>query len=164
MGEAVEVVEDTVVCGRCGGEGEESYEEDGRPVTDPCYHCAGSGRISVELAFHDRLSAAAGVLADRWVSGLRRPPKGEEDGYDFGLAAAENGMSEGDYARALTWEKADEFMRELEGLSLRLQHVLVDELVPEREEPEAPAATTPTVPALPAALIPGADNDDEIPF
>ncbi len=162
--EMMEDSKDLVTCGRCGGEGSETYDEDdgsltGRRVTDPCYHCAGSGKVSSETAFHDRVAAAASVLASRWVRELRKSV--ENDEFDFGLCSAENGLSASDYARELVFAKTEEFGRELAGLSHHLQVALVDELVPEDEEPVA-------VPSSPATLtVPvfdGGLTDDEVPF
>jgi hypothetical protein len=158
------VEEDLVTCSRCGGEGEETYEEDGRTVTDPCYHCAGLGRVSEETAFADRVAAAASVLAARWVSDYRKACDNDPYGDGFGLLAAENGVSTRDYVQDLKMTKGAEFARELATLSPSLKRALVEELVPE-PEPIAVPVTTPLDVAFVNAT-PNNDNDadEEIPF
>jgi hypothetical protein len=50
-------------CSECNGSGKKTWEEDGRMVTDACYHCGNTGEVDEETDWHDRLARVAGTIA-----------------------------------------------------------------------------------------------------
>lgn len=59
-------------CGRCGGVGQQTWDEDGRRVSDVCYHCGGTGQVDEESARALRLEAVAYKLAVQTVQAMRK--------------------------------------------------------------------------------------------
>lgn len=112
-------------CSRCQGEGKESYEEDGRMVTDTCYHCGGEGVVDEETDFHDRLHAVANTLAYQQEQEYRRWCESDPDGDGYDLCAAENGYQTYDYFRVRVWERAADIAQELAERPRAEQELLV---------------------------------------
>lgn len=149
-------------CSRCQGEGEESYEEDGRIFTDVCYHCGGEGTVDEETDFHDSLMRVASTLAYQAESDYRRACDSDPDGDGYDLCAAENGMMTFDYFRARVWERTPEFGEKLFAMSRQDQEFLIawNEMEPE-PMPKREAAPPPApIHQPPMAVI----EDDNIPF
>lgn len=151
---------DTIKCGKCEN-GTQTWDEDGRTVRDICYHCAGTGRIDEELAEHDALNEVAHVLGDAYMQ-WRCEPSDEEDGWDVGLAAAENMMSVRDYKMSIAYDHAAEFAEEIQKLSPALQRALKCALAtkPEKVPAPTPVVVEPKKPEAEADL----SSEDEIPF
>jgi hypothetical protein len=147
-------------CSRCQGEGSDSYEEDGRLVTDPCYHCSGTGQIDEETDFHDRLHGVAATLAwqleNSYVKYCNDDPMG--DGYD--LAAAENGLCGYDYFCSRVWDRTEVIAKQLVQMSQEDQELLVAwnemEPIPMVREPSDTIPCPPPVGCV--------DEEDNIPF
>jgi hypothetical protein len=143
-----------VKCGRCAGAGHQKWDEDGRPVSDVCYRCGGTGEISEESARDLQLEAVANVLASQSVQSLRDACNANPEGEGWAFCAAENMMNERDYTTAVTMDHAADHLDEIGKLSQRFQDALINALLPRKEEPAARSA-----PAAPTAA-----NDDEFPF
>jgi hypothetical protein len=119
--------DDSVRCGVCGGAGAQRSldpEEERRGIEDVCYHCAGTGRIDEETQRHDRRARFAEQLASLVVSDMRVAR--DEDTEDFAFCAAENGMSERDYATTLVWDWAARFGQALDMIDVTLLDAMVD--------------------------------------
>ena len=112
-------------CGRCFGSGRETYDEDGRTVTDSCYHCAETGMIDDDLAWHDRLYDVAGALAYQQESEYRRACNDDPDGDGYDLGGYENGMMPHDYFRTRVWSREPEILEKLRTLPINQQELLV---------------------------------------
>jgi DnaJ-class molecular chaperone len=112
-------------CTRCGGEGFEEYEEDGRIVRDACYHCSTTGKIDEETCWNDRLMSVANTLAVQYVNDLRTAYNDDPDGEGWDFRAAEHMMSPWDYYRTCVWKKQDEYCFQLSEMSQSVQEVLV---------------------------------------
>lgn len=112
-------------CSRCQGQGYESYDEDGRMVTDVCYHCGGEGTVDEETDFHDRLQAVAATLAHQKESEYRKACDSDPDGDGYDLCAAENGMRTFDYFRSRVWDRTYEIAQELSERPRAEQELLV---------------------------------------
>lgn len=117
-----------LTCGKCGGRGKDTWEEDGRTVTDVCYHCAGSGRIDEETAHHDRMMRIGGELAYLHVQGMIKSRNEDPEGEGWAFCAAENMLSERDYTMATTDDFAYTFAEKLSSLPHNLQVLLADTL------------------------------------
>lgn len=113
-----------VKCSKCDN-GKVTYDEDGRTVTDVCYHCLGSGSIDEDTHFHDRLGNVGKTLAYLAESEYRQwrneDPEGE--GYDF--CAAENMMTSYDYFTARCWDRESEIQDKLLAMPLADQELLI---------------------------------------
>lgn len=162
-------------CSRCHGEGEESYEEDGRMFTDVCYHCGGSGHVDDEMHFHDALNRVAMTLAERAESEYRKACNSDPDGDGYDLGAYENGMMPFDYFRCRVYERAPEIAEKLATMSLADKEFLIawDEYIPEPgilEKPEPPALIDELLKASPEVqqacidMTAGTYTEDDIPF
>ena len=119
--------DDSVRCGVCGGAGAQRSldpEEERRGIEDVCYHCAGTGRIDEETQRHDRRARFAEQLASLVVSDMRAAR--DEDTEDFAFCAAENGMSERDYATTLVWDWATRFGLALDAIDIALFDAMVN--------------------------------------
>jgi hypothetical protein len=112
-------------CSRCQGEGEETYEEDGRIITDVCYHCAGSGKVDDDTAFHDRLYSVASSIAYSQESEYRKACNNDPDGDGYDLGAYENGMMPSDYFRSRVWDRTYDIAEKLSEMSQADQEFLV---------------------------------------
>lgn len=112
-------------CRQCNGTGYETYEEDGRQVTDACYHCGTTGEVSEEEDFRDRLHAVAAVLSYNSEQEYRRACDSDPDGDGYELMAAENGFRSYDYFRVRVWEKTEEIMQQLIQRPMADQQLLV---------------------------------------
>lgn len=112
-------------CSRCHGEGEETYDEDGRTVTDVCYHCAGSGKVDDDTAFHDRLGFVASALAYQAESECRKAYNEDPEGDGYDLGAYENGMMPFDYFRGRVWERTPEIAEKLSEMSRSDQEFMI---------------------------------------
>lgn len=112
-------------CRRCNGEGYETYEEDGRMITDSCYHCGETGEVDEDMDWHDRLMNVATTLAVQAETEYRmwRNADPEGEGYDF--CAAENGMTGWDYFKCRVWSLTDQYSQRLAEMPLSDQELLV---------------------------------------
>ncbi len=124
-------------CTRCDGNGSFDFEEDNRIFTDTCYHCGGTGKISEEELWHDRLAMVAKHMAFDIVSAYRKVRNEDPDGEGWDFCAAENGMSPWDYFQVCVMDKQDEMMSKLIDLPLEMQQVLVAWSEMPAEEPVA---------------------------
>ncbi len=152
------------ICSRCQGEGEESYDEDGRMVTDVCYHCAGSGNVDEDTDFHDALHRVASSLAYRAESEYQRAVNSDPDGDGYDLGAAENGLSTHDYFRCRVWDREPEIIEKLAAMSRQDQEFLIAwNEMPFEPMPKVEAKPQPPIHCIPnATFIEPAD--DNIPF
>ena len=114
-------------CTRCYGEGYETYDEDGRMVTDACYHCGTTGLIDEETLFHDKLMDVAKAIAYDEITQYKKSRDNDEyyEGEDFAFCAAENLMTSHDYFTCLLWERQDKICSEIDALPLEMKEVLV---------------------------------------
>lgn len=112
-------------CSRCHGEGEETYDEDGRTVTDVCYHCAGSGKVDEDTHFHDKLHSVASALAYQAESQYRKACNSDPDGDGYDLGAYENQMMPYDYFRCRVWEREPEIAEKLLAMPRSDQEFLI---------------------------------------
>ena len=162
-------------CSRCGGEGEETYDEDGRTVTDVCYHCAGSGKVDDDTHFHDRLCMVASALAYQAESECRKAYNEDPEGDGYDLGAYENGMMPSDYFRCRVWERTPEIAEKLSAMSQADQEFMVawNEYIPEPGILERPIPTLldellkcePIVQDAMIAMVESSSiSDDDIPF
>lgn len=145
-------------CEKCGGEGEVSYEEDGRMVTDVCYRCGGSGKVDEETAHHTRLEGVCGILADVYVEARRKAYNEDPEGEGWDFRAAENMMTPHDYTMGMKYDFAAIFGEMVGKLDERLQNALILALNPPKEE-KVVVQPTPVTPVV----VVEASNDD-IPF
>lgn len=107
------------VCRRCGGRRSQpslDNEERDRGIEDTCYHCDENGMVDEDTDWEDRVADLANEIAARRIHDLQHTARDEEYGYDYALAAAENGMSLSDFITELTWAEADRVKVELAGL------------------------------------------------
>ncbi len=116
-------------CTRCFGEGYETYEEDGRMVTDACYHCGTTGKIDEETFYHDQLGEVATAMAVAHVQEYKKFRNEDPDGEGFEFCAAENMMSPWDYERCLVYDHVDVFGQRLAALSASEKRAYVDKLI-----------------------------------
>ncbi len=144
-------------CEKCGGSGSESYEEDGRMVSDTCYRCSGSGKVDDEVNHHTRMEQVAHIVGAAYVQGWRKSCNEDPEGEGWVFRAAENMMSEHDYTLAMTYEKAAEVGEELSKLSHLAQVALIEALLPKPRTVTAPVAPPP--PPAPVVV-----ESDDIPF
>ena len=112
-------------CGRCCGEGYETYDEDGRTVRDACYHCGTTGEIDDDLAWHDRLYNVASVIAYQREIEYRAAVNDDPDGDGYDLHAYENMMQPWDYFRTQVWGREPEILDRLHALPINEQKLLV---------------------------------------
>lgn len=106
------------ICPYCYGERAWSFEEDGKMVTDVCYHCSGTGTISDELWRTDQISGLADLIAWERVSRWRK-----EEGWE--IIASENGMSSFELQQIRTDQEKTKIMAEFAGLSDSLMDSLL---------------------------------------
>lgn len=133
----------SVKCEKCGGSGSESYEEDGRQVSDVCYRCAGSGKVDEETNHRTRMQQVAHIVGAAYVDGWRKSCNEDPEGEGWAFRAAENMMSEHDYTLAMTYEKAAEVGQEFIKLSHLAQVALIEAILPKpKEREEMPAVPT----------------------
>jgi hypothetical protein len=113
------------VCTRCNGEGYETYDEDGRTVTDACYHCGTTGTVDPEIDFEDKVRRFARSLAYDYITELRKARNEDPEGDGWDLCAAESGLSSYDYFELMVTEREITFAEDL----LKLSHTLLDFLM-----------------------------------
>jgi len=101
-----------VDCSYCGGTGEVSYDENGRRVTDVCYHCSATGLVDEETNLKDEeeahlLSRAEQMVQEQW-------DKAQEEPYfdGWGLIAAESMLSEWELFQSMVYDQFDELLKE----------------------------------------------------
>lgn len=158
------------VCRRCQGEGQETYDEDGRTLTDVCYHCAGSGQVEEELDFHDRLVAVANSLAYMSERDYRKACDQDPDGDDYCLRAAENGLSESDYFKVRVWDREALYMERIQAMDRATQELLVEWNETDQGEwsmehlPKIPSEEIPVPVSSGVRLVAAEYDEDEIPF
>jgi hypothetical protein len=153
-------------CGRCGGSGRETYEEDGRQVTDACYHCGTTGQIDDDLAWHDRLMVCAGVIALAEESEYRHWRNNDPEGEDYDFCAAENGLRGYEYFQVRTDDRMYQWAPKLAELPQESQEFLVAWCEQVDGYPWA-VPTRPTTVLPPLLLEPVeacGSGDDDIPF
>lgn len=112
-------------CSSCSGEGFEFFEEDGRMVTHPCYHCGTTGEVDEDTDFHDKLMGVASTLAYYQEKEYRKACNEDPDGDGYDLHAAENMMSTHDYFRNCVYDRQYKLAEEISKLDLTMQKVLV---------------------------------------
>lgn len=113
-------------CLRCSGQGRESYEEDGRLVTDVCYHCAGSGEVEPEVDLHDRLVRVAYTIAYQEEMQYRKARDTEPEGEDYAFCAAENMLSVNDYFQERVQDRQYKLVAQMSSLDSAIQNALLD--------------------------------------
>lgn len=120
-------------CRRCGGSGEDCYDEDDRRIVDVCYHCAGSGKVDEETDYHDRLHNVASALAYQAEVEYRKACDSDPEGEGYDFRAAENMMHARDYFMARVYDRTEEIMGQLLERSSEDQDLLIawNELPPE---------------------------------
>lgn len=89
-------------CSRCQGSGYFVYEE-AEVGRDTCYHCGGDGFVPFQTASVDRAVALFETIAYKIINNRRKAANENEDGEGWAFHASENGMTEGDYTRVMTW-------------------------------------------------------------
>jgi hypothetical protein len=114
-----------VTCGNCQGEGSVTWEEDGRNVTDVCYHCAGGGSVDEETDHHDKLHCVATVLATMNEEEYRKAMQADPDGDGYDLDAYENGLMPHDYFRVRVWERVPSIAEALLRMSRQDQELMI---------------------------------------
>ncbi len=156
----------TVKCEKCGGSGSETFEEDGRNVTDMCYRCAGSGRVDSDTAHRTRMEYVAAILGDAAVRRERKNRDSDPEGEGWAFCAAENMMSVHDYTLSRRYEMQAEVGEELTKLSLVAQLALIEALLPKKEEKEEmpPSPATPEPGSFDDCDVAGHSCDNDIPF
>ncbi len=112
-------------CSKCNGTGEQTYDEDGRRVTDACYHCGTTGEVDEELDWHDRLQAVAVTLAERMEREYREACDADPQGDGYDLYAAENGMTTWDYFQSQVWDRAYRIQNQIADMDRPSQELLV---------------------------------------
>lgn len=152
-------------CMVCGGSGRETYDEDGRTVSDACYHCAESGEVDEETHRHDQLKVVAYALAYREESEYKAWCNSGESEDPYYLHAAENGMHEYEYFRMRVWDRGYDIHAKLLELPQEGQDLLIawNDYVPEPGILERPVADNP-VPPLHLAKEGPTYSEDDIPF
>ena len=113
------------VCRQCNGSGEERYEEDGRDVTDACYHCGTTGTVDEDTDFRDRLSSVASTIAYQLESEYRRAVNDDDEGDGYDLGGYENGLMPYDYFRTRVWDRTYDIAEKLSALPINDQELLV---------------------------------------
>ncbi len=112
-------------CPKCNGKGYESYYEDGRLVTDPCYHCSTTGEVDSLTYREDRLASVAVRIATQEEEDCRKAINNDPDSEGYSTHAAECWMSEWDYFSMRVYDRQDSVMGELSKLSIEQQDVLI---------------------------------------
>jgi DnaJ-class molecular chaperone len=75
------------VCNQCGGDGRTFFQDE----WDTCYHCAGSGVITDQQEYADRVTAMAGLIAHDLVAKQKAAVDQGDEGWIF--LAAENRLT-----------------------------------------------------------------------
>lgn len=154
-------------CSRCHGEGEETYDEDGRTVTDVCYHCAGSGKVDDDTDFHDRLQSVASTIAYVMESDYRRWVNSDPDGDGYDLGGYENGMMPYDYFRSRVWDRTYDIAEKLADMSRADQEFLIawNEMLPEPEPVKVQPQKSNVIQIKPyQEAVLSSFTEDDIPF
>lgn len=113
-------------CCRCQGQGKESYDDDGRMVTETCWHCAGSGEVEPEVALQDHLLRVAHALAIQEETKYRKARDNDPEGEGYEFCAAENMMSVHDYFEERVCARKHEYIVDLEKLASPIQNALFE--------------------------------------
>lgn len=113
-----------VKCTRCTN-GVVSYEEDGRIMSDACYHCGTEGFIDEEQAFHDKLLCVAELLAYQQVSDRRERIDQDPEGENWAFLAAEHMMTAHDFFVAAVYDETYSVMEKLSRMNRADQEFLV---------------------------------------
>lgn len=150
-------------CLKCDGEGRETYDEDGRMVTDACYRCGGTGQVDEETALRTRLEYVAAALANRHVSELVKHRDSDPEGEGWAFCAAENGMTAHDYRMAHVYDFMSQFGEELSKLSRELRYALVETIEELEGRLIEETVVKPSEPQTIPATV-GFDDGDDIPF
>lgn len=112
-------------CSKCLGTGQVIYDEDGRRITDACYHCSTTGQVDEDIAWCDRLHDVALALAEREEREYRKVSNEDPQGDGYDLFAAENMMSTWDYFKTRVWDRAYKISEKLGEMDLASQQLLV---------------------------------------
>lgn len=84
-------------CCKCQGEGEVRLEgEEENDQMHTCYHCSGTGKVSIDQAILDAREAVATALAQQIDAKAQESREFDDELY---LRAAESGLSVSDYIR-----------------------------------------------------------------
>lgn len=156
----MEMTNDTV-CLRCSGTGRQAWDEDGRRFVDRCYACLGLGYVSEEENFSQKLSNAVDTLAGEQAMDYRRVCDSDPDGDGFGLIAAENGLTTGEYQEVLVSQFSAQIEREVVGWTQERQEWFVAlSTWPNRVE----GLSSDPVAFLSGVPVPEIVAEEEIPF
>lgn len=114
-----------VNCPKCNGKAVQTYVEDGHMVTDPCYHCQGTGISTVEDVRIHKLTNVAYTLSVQAESDYQESCNTDDDGNDYGLDAAERMMSVEDYFRARVMDRQEKMAESFFQLDRGAQNLLI---------------------------------------
>lgn len=128
-----------------------NIEEDGRPISHPCYHCGNEGVISDEEHARDRLIEAVNMLAVRSLGAINRNELAESAG-EYGLTTHQL-FDDMVYLRSQRFASLVDLIEQQDDGMLFLQ-AIADQLVPEVQEVMAAPEPQPVY----------QDNSDDIPF
>ena len=129
-------------CSRCQGQGKESYDDDGRIVTETCWHCAGSGEVEPEVDLQDRLLRVADTLAYQEETEYRKARDNDPEGEGYEFCAAEEMMSVHDYFQGRVSDRKFKLLAQIQQLNSSIQDALLD--WNEKRLSERPTEPTPS--------------------
>lgn len=113
-------------CCRCQGQGKESYDDDGRMVTETCWHCAGSGEVEPKVALQDHLLRVARALAIQEETEYRKARDNDPEGEGYEFCAAEEMMTVHDYFEGRVLNRQYQFGDQIRNLDPAIQKILLD--------------------------------------
>ena len=151
-------------CPRCDN-GRVTYEEDGRIVTDACYHCGNTGVLTDEQFAQDQLESLATRLAGTLAGEDAASDESDPDG--FGVYAAECGLTPHELQMQRVEVYGQDIAEDLGKLSpttLRAIYAVynrLSQLAEERDEARR-KLPKPQAPQRPVSV--NADPDADIPF
>jgi hypothetical protein len=113
-------------CCRCQGQGKESYDDDGRMVTETCWHCAGSGEVEPEVALQDHLLRVAHALAIQEETEYRKARDNDPEGEGYEFCAAEEMMTVHDYFEGRVSDRKFKLTAQMQQLNSSIQNALFE--------------------------------------